>query len=97
MNEAYEIFNTRTYNGELHVSRTNCLASELVNVFDPLMVALETVSRDTNDFGVSLGKVISTAGDLSELGRADRSKVTRMREQDGLYGPISALLLTMFR
>ena len=44
----------------------------------------ETVGRNTDDLDVALGKVTCTTGDLAKLSRADRGKVSGMREEDGL-------------
>jgi hypothetical protein len=47
-------------------------------------MVLESVGGDTNDLHVAFGKVRRAAGNLTELGGADGSEVSRVGEKDGL-------------
>jgi hypothetical protein len=64
-----------THDRELDVSRAN-LGSIVVDILDPVVVALQPVSRNTDDFDVSLCEVFCAPSDFPELGRAHRSEVT---------------------
>jgi hypothetical protein len=59
-----------TYDGELDVSWANFRAN-FVDILDPVLMRIEVVGRETNDFDISSSKVRSTTSDLSELGRAN--------------------------
>lgn len=43
-----------TYDGELHVSRADGLAAELIDVLHPALVVLEVVRREADDLHVAL-------------------------------------------
>lgn len=45
--------------------------SKLVNVLDPLLVAVEGVGRQTDDFYAARSKVLLLTSDFTKLGRAD--------------------------
>ena len=72
-----------TYNGELDIGGGS-LRSIRLDVLHPLMMGLETIGRNSENFDSSFRKVISTACHLSELSCANGSEVIRVREEDGL-------------
>ena len=72
-----------SYDGKLNVGWGG-LGSIRLNVFHPLMMGLETIGRNSENLDVAFREVISTSCHLSELSCADRRKVIRMREEDGL-------------
>ena len=63
--------------GELEVD-----VAELVDVLDPVAVALELVAREPDCLDPALGELGLELGHLAELGRADGREVGRVREQD---------------
>jgi len=73
-----------TYNGELDICWCY-FGSKGVDVFNPLVVLVQAVGRDSNDLDVPLSKISSTAGHLAEFSGANRGKISRMREKNGLY------------
>lgn len=77
------------YDGELNISRANS-GTILVDVLHPLVVALESVCRDTDDLHISLLEVLGTTSNLSKLSCAYWGEITRMREQDspGVADPL---------
>jgi hypothetical protein len=48
------------------------------------MVLFETIGGDANNLHIALLKIRSATSDLSKFGGADRSKISWMREKDGL-------------
>jgi len=60
------------------------LGSKGVDIFNPSIVFLKAVSRNTDDFYIAFGKVVSTAGYFTELGRANWSEISRVGEKNSL-------------
>lgn len=73
------------YNREFDIGGAE-LGSKVADIFDPLVVIVETVGRNTDHLDVAFCKVFLTASDLAELGGADRGEISGMREEDGLEG-----------
>ena len=71
------------YDRELNICRSYFRAVG-VYVLDPFVVFLEAISGDANDLHVALLEIRSTTSDLSKFSGADRSKISGMREKDGL-------------
>jgi len=75
-----------------------------IDIFDPLVVIVQVIRADTDNLDVPLFPItcLCASGDLTELGSAYRSKVSRMREEytprvsekfmklDGAEGGLSA-------
>ena len=55
-----------------------------VYVLNPFIVLFETIGGDTYHLHIALLEIRSATSDLSKFGGADRSKISRMREKDGL-------------
>lgn len=63
-----------TYDGELDVGGVIWVAdgvAKLVDVLDPLLVAVEGVGGETDDFYTARSKVLLLTSDFAKLGRAD--------------------------
>ena len=54
------------------------------DVFNPLVVFLETVCRDTDNLDIALSKVRRTPSDFTEFSRADRGEISWVGEKDAL-------------
>ena len=68
-----------THNRELNIG-----LSPLVDVLHPLVVRVKAVGGQADDLDAAVGKVGLTARDLSELSRANRGEVIRVRKEDRL-------------
>jgi hypothetical protein len=69
------------------------LGTIFVDVFDPLVMFLEAIRRDTDHLNISLGEIRRTSSDLSKLRGANRSEITRVGEEDSL----AWLFITTYR
>ena len=76
------------YNGELNSGRAN-LGTEGLDVFNPSLMGLEAVGRDTNELDATSSKVWGTASDFTKLSRADRGEIIGMGEENSLEKRIS--------
>jgi hypothetical protein len=72
-----------TYYRELDICGSN-FSSVFVDVLDPVFMVVQAVGRDADELDVPFGKLRRTTSDFAKLGGADRSKVSRVREEDGL-------------
>lgn len=72
-----------TYDRKLDISGTN-FGPKGVDVFNPSIVFLKAVSRNTDDFNIAFGKVVSAASYFTEFGRANWSEISRMGEKNSL-------------
>ena len=72
------------------------LLTERLDVFNPLIMVLEGVGRETYDLDIALLEVLVAAGDFSELSGADGGEVAWVREEDtpGVTEPIVELDVT---
>jgi hypothetical protein len=73
----------KAYDRELNVCRPY-FGAVGVYVLNPSIVLFETVGGDTNNLHIALLEIRSATSDLSKFGGADRSKISWMREKDGL-------------
>ena len=62
-------FTYNTHDREINVSGSD-LRPNLVDVFDPLGVRIESVRRDANNFHAAGLEVLLSAGNLTKLGSA---------------------------
>jgi hypothetical protein len=72
-----------THDGKLHIGRAK-LGSVLVDILYPLVMLLESICGYSNNLYIPFREIIRATSDLPELGCADRGKVARMREENGL-------------
>jgi len=56
--------NKNTHDRELHVG-WSVSGAKFVNIFNPLVVILEAIGRNSNKLNIALGKIIGTPSDLA--------------------------------
>lgn len=68
--ERYQlVWSTRAYNWELNIGLGAGIGdgTKLIDIFNPLVMALESVGRQANDLDTALGKISLATSDFAEL------------------------------
>ena len=70
-----------TYDGVVDMGWAGNLGTERLDIFNPSLVLLETIGRETNELHTTSGKVLGAASNLTKLGGANGSKVIYKRDR----------------
>jgi hypothetical protein len=73
----------KTYDGELNISglvRVGHSVSELIDILDPLVVAVQFVSGEADNLDTTLLELLLLARDFAKFGGADLIKITKRVE-----------------
>lgn len=74
LNRAPEHTTRTTYDGVLHIGRTE-LCTIIIDVLHPFLVRLEAIGREADDLHAALSKILRPPSNLPELSRADGCEV----------------------